>query len=78
MTYHPDLLRSPSGYVTPLSANMSRNLKLALTSAKQIAECMVFADLVDSTAYVSERALDCADLLQTSNPFIVQPLFVAA
>jgi len=32
---------------------MNRNVKLALASSRQICECMVFADLVDSSSYVS-------------------------
>lgn len=54
LIYHPDLLKSPSGIETPLNATMNRNVKLALASSRQICECMVFADLVDSSSYVSE------------------------
>ena len=52
LIYHPDLLKSPSGTETPLNATMNRNVKLALASSRQICECMVFADLVDSSSYV--------------------------
>ncbi|ORX41220.1 fungal-specific transcription factor domain-domain-containing protein [Kockovaella imperatae] len=63
--YHPELLQSPHGAETPLTQNMARNRSLSLASSRQICECMVFADLVEHATY-------------TSNPFIVQPLFVAA
>lgn len=65
LVYHPDLLRSPSGVDTPLSASMPRNVRLASASSRQICECMVFADLVSHTSY-------------TASPFVVQPLYVAA
>jgi hypothetical protein len=53
LVYHPELLKSPSGMETPLNLNMDRSMKLSLASSRQICECMVFADLVDSSAYVS-------------------------
>ncbi|WWD20738.1 hypothetical protein CI109_105214 [Kwoniella shandongensis] len=65
LVYHPDLLKSPSGVETPLNKSMSRNVALSLASSRQICECMVFADLVDSTSYLSA-------------PYLSQPLFVAA
>ncbi|WVO20305.1 uncharacterized protein IAS62_001598 [Cryptococcus decagattii] len=65
LIYHPELLKSPSGVETPLNRSMSRNVQLSLASSRQIVECMVFADLVDSTSY-------------TSSPYLAQPLFVAA
>nr|XP_019007903.1 pathway-specific nitrogen regulator [Kwoniella pini CBS 10737]OCF46684.1 pathway-specific nitrogen regulator [Kwoniella pini CBS 10737] len=65
LIYHPDLLKSPSGIETPLNKSMDRNVKLSLASSRQICECMVFADLVDSTSY-------------TSAPYLTQPLFVGA
>ncbi|KAK8850556.1 hypothetical protein IAR55_004474 [Kwoniella newhampshirensis] len=65
LVYHPDLLKSPSGIETPLSKSMSRNVGLSLASSRQICECMVFADLVDSTSYISA-------------PYLTQPLFVGA
>lgn len=52
LIYHPELLKSPSGVETPLNRSMSRNVQLSLASSRQIVECMVFADLVDSTSYV--------------------------
>jgi hypothetical protein len=64
LTYHPDLLKSPSGMDTPMSTNMNRNAKLAISSARQIAECIVFADLISDTNY-------------TCTPQLVQPIFVA-
>ncbi|OWZ69086.1 hypothetical protein AYX15_00266 [Cryptococcus neoformans] len=65
LIYHPELLKSPSGVETPLNRSMPRNVQLSLASSRQIVECMVFADLVDSTSY-------------TSSPHLAQPLFVAA
>ncbi|WVQ85799.1 hypothetical protein IAT38_007967 [Cryptococcus sp. DSM 104549] len=65
LIYHPELLKSPSGVETPLNRSMSRNVKLSLASSRQICECMVFADLVDSSAYLS-------------TPYLTQPLFVAS
>ncbi|WRT70729.1 uncharacterized protein IL334_007727 [Kwoniella shivajii] len=65
LVYHPDLLKSPSGIETPLNKSMDRNIRLSLASSRQICECMVFADLVDSTSY-------------TSAPYLTQPLFVGA
>ena len=53
LVYHPELLKSPSGIETPLSQSMSRSLKLALASSRQISECMIFADLVAEASYVS-------------------------
>ncbi|WWD07292.1 hypothetical protein V865_005389 [Kwoniella europaea PYCC6329] len=65
LVYHPELLKSPSGTETPLNKSMDRNVKLSLASSRQICECMVFADLVDSKSY-------------TSTPYLTQPLFVGA
>ncbi|WWC92345.1 uncharacterized protein L201_007300 [Kwoniella dendrophila CBS 6074] len=67
LIYHPDLLTSSqnSGIETPLNKSLDKNIKLSLASSRQICECMVFADLVDSTSY-------------TSAPYLTQPLFVAA
>ena len=65
LIYHPELLKSPSGVETPLNRGMNRNIKLSLASSRQICECMVFADLVAPSSYIS-------------TPFIVQPLFVAS
>jgi hypothetical protein len=56
LTYHPDLLKSPSGMDTPMTVNMNRNAKLAMSSARQIAECIVFADLVADTNYASRQS----------------------
>lgn len=81
LVYHPELLKSPSGVETPLSQSMSRSIKLALVSSRQISECMVFADLVAESAYVSSDAppkVRCAADAKTSTPFIVQPLYVAS
>ncbi|WVQ79789.1 hypothetical protein IAT38_001889 [Cryptococcus sp. DSM 104549] len=64
LVYHPELLKSPSGVETPLNRSMPRNVQLALAASRQICECMVFADLVDSSSY-------------TSAPYLSQPLFVA-
>lgn len=59
LVYHPELLKSPSGVETPLSQSMSRSIKLALVSSRQISECMVFADLVAESAYVSRAVVRC-------------------
>ncbi|WVQ70547.1 hypothetical protein IAR50_000066 [Cryptococcus sp. DSM 104548] len=64
LIYHPELLKSPSGVETPLNKSLSRNVQLSLASSRQIVECMVFADLVDSGSYIS-------------SPYLTQPLFVA-
>lgn len=53
LTYHPDLLKTTSGHETPMTANMNRNIHLAMSSARQIVECIVFADLVADSSYVS-------------------------
>lgn len=53
LVYHPELLKSPSGTETPLNRSMNRSVKLSLASSRQICECMVFADLVASSSYVS-------------------------
>lgn len=65
LVYHPDLLKSPSGEETPLNRSMPRNVKLALSSSRQIGECMVFADLVSHASY-------------TATPIVVQPIYVSA
>ncbi|WWC59823.1 uncharacterized protein I303_102385 [Kwoniella dejecticola CBS 10117] len=52
MTYHPDLLKSPSGHETPLNRNMLKDMRLALESSKQISECIPLADLLDPTSYI--------------------------
>ncbi|TYJ53359.1 hypothetical protein B9479_006019 [Cryptococcus floricola] len=64
LIYHPELLKSPNGVETPLNKSLSRNAQLSLASSRQIVECMVFADLVDSASYIS-------------SPYLTQPLFVA-
>ncbi|WVN89632.1 uncharacterized protein L203_104861 [Cryptococcus depauperatus CBS 7841] len=66
LIYHPELLKSPSGMETPLNKSMQRNVQLSLASSRQIVECMVFADLVDSSSYTN------------SGGFLSQPVFVAA
>ncbi|KAK0447392.1 fungal-specific transcription factor domain-containing protein [Desarmillaria tabescens] len=64
LVYHPELLTSPSGMETPLSQNMDRSIKLSMSSARTISECLVFADLFASQSYLS-------------SPFTVQPIYVA-
>ncbi|KAG7442224.1 uncharacterized protein BT62DRAFT_974006 [Guyanagaster necrorhizus] len=64
LVYHPELLTSPSGMETPLSQNMDRSIKLSMSSARTISECLVFADLFASQSYLS-------------NPFVVQPIYIA-
>jgi len=49
---------------TPISAGVHRSIKLSLASSKQIADCLVFADLFDSLSYCS-------------TPFVNQCLFIA-
>lgn len=63
LIYHPELLKSPSGVETPLNRSMSRSIKLALASSRQISECMVFADLVANTSYVSAVFVIRADMV---------------
>lgn len=80
LTYHPTLLQSPSGNETPLNQSITRDMQLALVSSRQINECMVFADLVNRSAYVSSICTSIhpwpALILQTGTPYLVQPLFV--
>ncbi|KAK0218768.1 hypothetical protein IW262DRAFT_1054734 [Armillaria fumosa] len=64
LMYHPELLTSPSGMEAPLSQNMDRSIKLSMSSARTISECLVFADLFASQSY-------------SSSPFTVQPIYVA-
>jgi hypothetical protein len=82
MVYHPELLKSPSGTETPLNQGMNRNIRLSLASSRQICECMVSADLISPAGYVRSTihviSLASADDLQTSTPFLTQPLYVAA
>ena len=49
---------------TPVSAGVNRSIKLSLASSRQIADCLVFADLFDAASY-------CA------TPFVNQCLFIA-
>ncbi|ODN82869.1 hypothetical protein, variant 1 [Cryptococcus amylolentus CBS 6039] len=79
LIYHPELLKSPSGVETPLNKSLSRNAQLSLASSRQIVECMVFADLVDSASYVSCYLIPrgSSDKWQISSPYLTQPLFVA-
>lgn len=53
LVYHPELTTSPSGTQTPLVQSMHRSMKLSLSSSRNISECLVFADLFSSKAYVS-------------------------
>lgn len=64
LIHHPNLGRNVSGYDTPLSTDQTRSIKLSLASSRQIADCLVFADLFDQQSYVV-------------SPFINQCLFIA-
>ncbi|KAK0233936.1 hypothetical protein IW262DRAFT_1290854 [Armillaria fumosa] len=64
LIHHPNLGHSLSGQETPISAGVTRSIKLSLASSRQIADCLVFADLFDAASY-------CA------NPFLNQPIFIA-
>ncbi|KAL5513453.1 hypothetical protein ACEPAH_3852 [Sanghuangporus vaninii] len=64
LVYHPELTTNPSGAQAPLIRSMHCSMKLSLSSSRNISECLVFADLFSSKAYLG-------------NPFSVQPIFVA-
>ncbi|KAK7053001.1 hypothetical protein VNI00_004322 [Paramarasmius palmivorus] len=65
LIHHPNLGRDhPSGLRTPHTSGLKRSIKLSLASSRQIADCLVFADLFDARSY-------CA------SPFINQCLFIA-
>ncbi|EEB92363.1 hypothetical protein MPER_09141, partial [Moniliophthora perniciosa FA553] len=65
LIHHPNLGRDhPSGFTTPHTAGLKRSIKLSLASSRQIADCLVFADLFDARSY-------CA------SPFVNQCLFIA-
>ncbi|SJL15726.1 uncharacterized protein ARMOST_19230 [Armillaria ostoyae] len=64
LIHHPNLGHSLSGHETPISAGVKRSIKLSLASSRQIADCLVFADLFDAASY-------CA------NPFLNQCIFIA-
>ncbi len=64
LIHHPNLGHSLSGQETPISAGVKRSIKLSLASSRQIADCLVFADLFDAASY-------CA------NPFLNQCIFIA-
>ncbi|OZJ04492.1 hypothetical protein BZG36_02667 [Bifiguratus adelaidae] len=63
-TYQPELSGIRSGEETSVFKDVSRSVKMALTSSRLISECLVFADLLSSLSY-------CA------SPGIVQPIYVA-
>ncbi|KAG7451756.1 uncharacterized protein BT62DRAFT_990214 [Guyanagaster necrorhizus] len=64
LIHHPNLGHSPSGQETPISSGVKRSTKISLASSRQIAECLVFADVLDAPSY-------CA------NPFLHQCIFIA-
>uniref|UniRef100_A0A0W0FF04 Zn(2)-C6 fungal-type domain-containing protein n=1 Tax=Moniliophthora roreri TaxID=221103 RepID=A0A0W0FF04_MONRR len=65
LIHHPNLGRDhPSGFATPHTAGLKRSIKLSLASSRQVADCLVFADLFDARSY-------CA------SPFVNQCLFIA-
>ncbi|KAG7452007.1 uncharacterized protein BT62DRAFT_926217 [Guyanagaster necrorhizus] len=64
LIHHPNLGHSLSGQETPISSGVKRSIKLSLASSRQIADCLVFADLFDAASY-------CA------NPFLNQCIFIA-
>ncbi|KIY64083.1 hypothetical protein CYLTODRAFT_425553 [Cylindrobasidium torrendii FP15055 ss-10] len=63
LIHHPNLGHSQGGE-TPISSSLHRSIKLSLASSRQIADCLVFADLFDAASY-------CA------TPFCNQCLFIA-
>lgn len=74
-----------SGAETPVRASFMRSNKLSLASARLTTECLVYADLCSSNAYVglSEQGIRASadsfmSLLQTSAPLVTQPIYVAA
>lgn len=87
LTYHPELMTNPSGTETPFRSSLQRSVNLSLASARLTTECLVYADLCSSSAYVSGSApfmlfdtciLTVLGLAQTSAPLVVQPIYVAA
>ena len=52
LVYHPELTIGPSGSDMPFSATLQRSMQLSLSSSRNISECLVFADLFSSQAYV--------------------------
>ncbi|KAJ9105963.1 hypothetical protein QFC19_003298 [Naganishia cerealis] len=64
LLYHPALLASPNGADTPMTTGMQRSIKLSLTCARTICECIVFADLGSPISFIS-------------TPQITQALYVA-
>lgn len=55
-TYQSELSGISSGQDTPAFKDLSRSVKMALTSSRIISECLVFADLLSSFSYVSVHA----------------------
>lgn len=53
LLYHPALLSPPNGAETPMSQGMQRSIKLSLTCARTICECMVLADWGSPISFVS-------------------------
>lgn len=58
LTYHPELMTHTSGAETPVRASFMRSNKLSLASARLTTECLVYADLCSSNAYVRPSG-DC-------------------
>ncbi|KAG6828958.1 hypothetical protein H0H92_006185 [Tricholoma furcatifolium] len=63
--FYPELQEKPEGSLSPVTQPIERSTKLALSSSRTIAECLVFADLFASHSYLT-------------SPFVVQPIYVAS
>ncbi|ETW78560.1 hypothetical protein HETIRDRAFT_323554, partial [Heterobasidion irregulare TC 32-1] len=57
LTYHPELTSSHSGVETPLTQNIDRSIRLSLSCSRAVSECMIYADLFQTTSYVCSSPL---------------------
>jgi hypothetical protein len=64
LLYHPALLTPPNGADTPMSQGMQRSIKLSLTCARTICECMVLADWGSPISFVRHSLLGCISELK--------------
>ena len=64
LTYHPELTSSHSGVETPLTQNIDRSIRLSLSCSRAVSECMIYADLFQTTSYV--RSSPCSRVCLTA------------
>lgn len=64
LTYHPELTSSHSGVETPLTQNIDRSIRLSLSCSRAVSECMIYADLFQTTSYV--RCSPCSRVYLTA------------